>query len=95
MKKENRLNRLLKTIEECEWDEENFDYLYKKLKEERKRELKIDEHSSFAHQLKLTSERQASRYIDARKKTPNERHRIEYDDFIANFRQDILKFGLK
>lgn len=95
MKKENRLNRLLKTIAECQWDEDNFDYLYRKLKEEMKRELKLDEHSGFAHQLKLTSERQAKPYIDARKKSPNERHRMEYSDFTANFTQDIDKYGLR
>lgn len=95
MKKETRLNRLLKTIAECEWDEENFDYLYRKLKDEYKRECAIDENSVFANQLSQTITKEAHDYIVARKNAPDERHVEFYNRFISNFISDIRVFGLK
>jgi len=95
MKKENRLNRLLKTIDECQWDEENFDYLYRKLRDEYKQECVIDEKSVFANQLSQTITKEAHDYIVVRKEKPNERHMPEYKRFISNFSSDIHAFGLK
>lgn len=95
MKKENRLNRLLQIISECQWDEENFDYLYKKLREEYKRECKIDKSGAFANQLSQTIKKEARDYIVARKEKPNEKHRTEYKRFISNFNSDIRVFGMR
>ena len=95
MKKENRLNRLLKIIADYEWDEENFDYLYKKLKEEYKKECAINETSVFANQLSQTITKEAHDYIVARKENPIERHVKEYTLFVSNLRSDINVFGLK
>jgi CRISPR/Cas system-associated endoribonuclease Cas2 len=95
MKKENRLKRLQNTIDECRLDEENFDYLYKKLKEEYKKECAINENSIFANNLKQTITKEAHYYIVARKKNPSKRHINEYNNFVSNFMSDVQVWGMK
>ena len=95
MKKENRLNRLLKTIDECEYDEENFDYLYRNLREEYKRECAIDKNSVFANQLSQTITKEAHDYIVSRKNDTKDIRMKFYEMFVSNFRSDIHIFGLE
>lgn len=94
MNRQKRLKEVRKFIDVYDRNEAHFELLYYKLLEEFKLELASDstiKTNYYLDNLRKTRDKQAETYIKARAHRPKKGTAVEFEDFVRNFRHDVME----